>query len=63
MFARIKRGIEVLKRNDNVLLVSHYDCDGLASAAIMSKAMERNGTKFSTLIIKEIDDESIITCP
>jgi len=59
MLARIKRGIEVLKRNDKVLLVSHYDCDGLASAAIMSKAMERNGTKFSPLIIKEIDDESI----
>ncbi len=59
MLENIGRGIEILRRTKKLLLVSHYDADGLSSAAIMKKILERLNIEFKIMIIKEIDKNSI----
>lgn len=43
-------------RHDNILVVSHIDADGLTSAAIMCKSLERLGIQYSTRFIKQLDE-------
>ncbi|MCK4715078.1 MAG: DHH family phosphoesterase [Candidatus Aenigmarchaeota archaeon] len=42
-----------------VRLVSHYDADGIASAAIMVKALEREGKGFRLSFVKQLSDDCI----
>ncbi len=60
MIELIKQHVEELRDFDGyVKLVSHYDADGLTSAAIMSTALRRNGNDFSMRIVKRIDENLI----
>lgn len=49
--------------NKKVFIVSHFDTDGITSAAIMSKTIERLGNQFSTKIIKQLNKEEIDSFP
>ncbi|WP_276280085.1 single-stranded-DNA-specific exonuclease RecJ [Halorussus caseinilyticus] len=48
-----------LRDADEVLLASHIDADGLTSAAIASRALERAGIPFETVFSKQLDAEEI----
>lgn len=42
-----------------VRVVSHYDADGIASAAIMVRALEREGKEFRLSFVKQLSEEII----
>jgi len=46
-----------------VHVVSHFDTDGITSAAILTKTLERLGKQFSTKIIKQLNKEEIDLFP
>lgn len=54
----VKRFLELTKGKD-VLVVSHFDTDGISSAAIMTQALRRMDKKFSVKILKRLDPEFI----
>ncbi len=56
----LKENIGILKNFDGYIkVVSHYDADGISSAAILYSALRRNGNDFSIRIVKRIDDDLI----
>jgi len=44
-------------------IISHFDTDGITSAAILTKTLERQGKQFSTKIIKQLSPEEINLFP
>ena len=46
-----------------VVVVSHFDTDGITSAAILVKALKRMDASFSTKIIKGLDGDIIRSLP
>ena len=48
-----------LRASDRVLLASHIDADGLTSAAVASRALERAGITFETVFEKQLDRNAI----
>jgi len=42
--------LELAKERSNILLYSHYDADGIASASILAKSIERSGGNFTIRI-------------
>ena len=53
--AGLRRGWEQLKNSEsNVLVVHHNDADGLSSAAILQKALERASFKVRTLALERV---------
>ncbi len=44
-----------IKKHTSALVVSHIDADGLTSAAIMGKALEREGIEYKTRFVKQLD--------
>jgi len=50
--------------NDNkIRVISHFDTDGICSAAIFSRALSRWGRKFSLQIVKSLDEDFIESLP
>lgn len=49
--------------NQKIQIVSHFDTDGITSAAIMTKTLERLEKHFSTKIIKGLSQEEIDDLP
>ena len=56
---------EFLEKSDKkeVLIVSHFDTDGITSAAIFARAMKKLDKKFSFKILKSLDKETIDALP
>jgi len=50
---------EFRKIQEPIRIISHLDADGLTSAAIISKALKRNGNEFSLSIVRQLDDRII----
>jgi len=50
-------------KNKKIHLVSHFDTDGITSAAIMSKTLERLSLQFSVKILKQLTIEEIAQFP
>src|SRR3990172_803297 len=46
-------------KGKEVLVVSHFDTDGISSAAIMTMALKRLDRKFSVRILKRLEPEFI----
>lgn len=62
MLSNIKTAIEKidkLSQRKPIKVVSHFDTDGITSAAIFSKALTRWGKKFSLQIVKGLEEEFI----
>ncbi len=49
--------------NQKIHLVSHFDTDGVTSAAIITKTFEKLGIQFSTKILKQLTTEEILSFP
>ena len=52
---RARACAERLRAADSVLLASHIDADGLTSAAVAARALERAGLAFETVFRKQLD--------
>jgi RecJ-like exonuclease len=50
-------------KNKKVHLVSHFDTDGITSAAIISKTLERLEVQFSMKILKGLNSDEILKFP
>jgi single-stranded-DNA-specific exonuclease len=57
-----KEFLEKIK-DKRIHLVSHYDTDGITSAAIISKTLKKLDKQFSIKIIKQLNDEEIALFP
>ena len=49
--------------NQEILIVSHFDTDGITSAAIMTQALKRLDKKFSVKIVKSLEEKFIYELP
>jgi len=49
--------------NEKIHLISHFDTDGITSAAIMSKTLEKLNKQFSLKILKQLDEKEIHLFP
>ncbi len=66
MIGKIKKFSELLLeriQNKQIHVISHFDTDGITSAAIFSKTLERLGIQFSIKIIKTLDENEIKNFP
>jgi len=62
MLNKIKESIQridKLSKKKNLKIISHFDTDGITSAAIFSKALAKWGKKFSLQIVKGLDEEIV----
>ena len=50
---------EILKRQDEILIVTHIDADGITAGAIAYKALERAGKDVEINFVKSLDEEAI----
>ena len=55
--------IEELAKTKPIKVISHFDTDGITSAAITAKALQRWNKPFSLKIIKNLDPETIQALP
>src|SRR3989344_490326 len=55
--------IENLARSKSIKVISHYDSDGITSAAIFTKTLERWKKTFSLKITKSLDEQLIKSLP
>ena len=56
---KAKELIEELSLSKPIKVISHFDADGITSAAVFSRAMQRWGKKFSLEIVKGLDEDYI----
>lgn len=54
-----KAAADKVKSAEKILIVSHYDCDGLCSAKILLEVLKRQGKKAEVTIAKEINREIV----
>ncbi len=55
--------IDELSKSKNLRIISHYDTDGITSAAIFSRALQRWHKKFSLQIVKSLEEDFIKNLP
>ena len=48
-----------LSKDKSIKIISHFDTDGICSAVIFSRAMERWGKEFSLKIVKNLDEQFV----
>jgi len=64
MLSKIKSTIlEIDRLNKPIKVISHFDTDGITSAAIFSKALQRWNKPFSLQIVKSLEPEFIESLP
>lgn len=55
--------INELSRKKHIKVISHFDTDGITSAAIFSRTLVRWGKKFSLEVVKSLDEDFIKNLP
>lgn len=55
--------IDEVSKKKPIKVISHYDADGIASAAIFTRALQRWNKKFSLQIVKGLDEQFIQSLP
>lgn len=66
MITKIRQAIEKideLSKTKPIRIISHHDTDGITSAAIFTRALERWNKKFSLQIVKGLDKDFIQSLP
>lgn len=53
------RAVERVKESNKILIVSHYDCDGLCSAKILSTALKKQRKEIKVKIAREISEDLV----
>lgn len=55
--------IDAYSAESKIRIISHYDADGITSAAIFARAMQRWGKKFTLQVVKGLEEEFIRNLP
>ncbi len=55
--------IEEVSKTKPIMVISHHDTDGITSAAIMAKTLQRWNKKFSLTIVKGLEESFIKSLP
>ncbi len=50
---------EAIKKHNHALVISHIDADGLTSAAVICKALDRDGIEYETRFLKKLDSPAL----
>lgn len=58
---RTAKIVKVLIKEKNVKVISQFDCDGIASASILSKMLIRENVNFEIRIVKQLTTDVIAT--
>ncbi len=58
-FLELDKIVSKIKQLDEIVVIHHYDADGLSSGAILIKALQREGKKVSSLCLKQLYKENI----
>ena len=56
---KAKECADHIKKHSSALVVSHIDADGLTSAAIMGKALERTGIDSRIIFVRQLDQKNL----
>ncbi|MEE9151517.1 MAG: DHH family phosphoesterase, partial [Thermoplasmata archaeon] len=59
LLSKAKEIADHLRKQKNVLVVSHIDADGIAAGSIASKALQRKGIDHDVRFVKKLDDNVI----
>ena len=54
-----KAGDAIKAHKGEIRILSHYDADGIASAAIVVKALQRAGIRFHLTLVKQLVDSTM----
>ncbi|PIU13640.1 MAG: recombinase RecJ, partial [Hadesarchaea archaeon CG08_land_8_20_14_0_20_51_8] len=55
MFAAAKEIASLIQKQERVKVISHIDADGISSAGIIAKMLERAGIKYDVEFVKQLD--------
>jgi RecJ-like exonuclease len=59
IYSKAQECADFIKKHSSALVVSHIDADGLTSAAIMGKALERAGIDCDIRFVKQLDSAAL----
>ncbi|MDD5617411.1 MAG: DHH family phosphoesterase [Candidatus Methanoperedens sp.] len=59
IYSKAKECADFIKKHSSALVVSHIDADGLTSAAIMGKALQRAGIDCDIRFVKQLDSAAL----
>ena len=59
IYLKAQECADFIKKYSSALVVSHIDADGLTSAAIMGKALERAGIDYDIRFVKQLDSAAL----
>ncbi|MEM3370075.1 MAG: DHH family phosphoesterase, partial [Candidatus Woesearchaeota archaeon] len=48
-----------IPHSETIRVISHLDCDGIASAAIITKALNRLNRKYAISVVQQLDERQI----
>ena len=60
MRTRARKCADTIHESSEVVVVSHIDADGITSAAIICKALQRAGIENSVSFVKQLDENTIL---
>ncbi|MGZ4917823.1 MAG: DHHA1 domain-containing protein [Halobacteriota archaeon] len=59
LLERARECAQVVQKQDEVLVVSHIDADGLASAGLMCRALKKINIDYQVRIVKQLDEAAL----
>jgi single-stranded-DNA-specific exonuclease len=59
IYSKAKECADFIHKHTSAFIVSHIDADGLTSAAIMGKALERAGIDYDIRFVKQLDSAAL----
>ncbi|MEM3893722.1 MAG: hypothetical protein QXR12_07220, partial [Thermofilum sp.] len=63
----LEKGAEVLresiKSGESILVISHYDADGLSAASIFARILEEHGSSFHLVFVEQVYPEVLADFP
>lgn len=59
IYSKAQECADFIKKHSSAFVVSHIDADGLTSAAIMGKALERSGIDYDIRFVKQLDSAAL----
>ncbi len=59
IYSKAQECADFIKKHSSAFVVSHIDADGLTSAAIMGKALERAGIDYEIIFVKQLDSAAL----
>jgi len=59
LLTRLSKAADLIRGHDFIQVFSHYDADGISAAAIVAKALLRDGRDFRVTLFTTLDDDSM----